>query len=100
MLRPMLSILVAATALAALAAPAFADVAPEPCDGKKAGDSCGADGLVCVKVKTELECQNPDDSSDTSGGGCSFGTSAPMTGGLALLVGASVVALSRRRRRA
>jgi len=103
MARTILSALTLTFALAGLAAPALADVAPsDPCDGKKSGDACttdsGDDG-TCKTSKAGLTCEADTTTGDGGkGGSCSFG-GAPATGGLALVAAAAALSAARRRRR-
>lgn len=86
---------------------AFADVAPEPCEGSEVGDSCetsAGDSGTCEEGSNGLVCEEGEDS-DGSGSeaddGCS--TSSSSTGtlpGMALVAGAAVAffAINKRRK--
>jgi MYXO-CTERM domain-containing protein len=104
MARTIFSTLALTLALAGLAAPAFADVAPtDPCDGKKSGDACttdsGDDG-TCQSTKSGgLSCEADSNSDSGKGSGCTFASGAPATGGLVLVAAAAALSALRRRRR-
>jgi hypothetical protein len=103
--------------LLASALPARADVAPDPCMGKKAGDACTTPANksgTCVaggSTPSSFTCQEGAASGSGGGagggssggggsGGCSYGTGAGAEGWGALSLLVAVPLVARRRRRA
>jgi hypothetical protein len=115
--------IVALSALGLLAStlPARADVAPDPCMGKKAGDACTTPAnksgtcVASASAPSGLTCQEGAGSSSASSGsgagggsggnddkgGCAYGTGAGAVDGWgALSLLAAIPLLARRRRSA